>query len=135
MQGAEPPSERYFWFDPPFNPGHIAQLNSLPGKIYRLDYQLASKEDPLAITQSDALHERIVATIGQQPYQLLWQNIYTYRQQLADCFIASRVLLLGDSAHVVSPFGYDGLNSGVQDARIWYGSLCWCVRVRLLRTS
>ena len=115
MQGAEPPSERYFWFDPPFNPGHIAQLNPLPGKIYRLDYQLASKEDPLAITQSDALHERIVATIGQQPYQLLWQNIYTYRQQLANRFIASRVLLLGDSAHVVSPFGYDGLNSGVQD--------------------
>src|SRR5438034_1358509 len=70
MQGAEPPSERYFWFDPPFNPGHIAQLNPLPGKIYRLDYQLSSREDPLAINQSAALHERIVATIGQQPYQL-----------------------------------------------------------------
>ena len=116
MQGAEPPSERYFWFDPPFNPGHIAQLNPLPGKIYRLDYQLASKEDPLAITRSNALHERIVATIGQQPYQLLWHNIYTYRQQLAERFVASHVLLLGDAAHVVSPFGYDGLNSGVQDA-------------------
>jgi len=116
MQGAEPPSERYFWFDPPFNPGHIAQLNPLPGKIYRLDYQLAAKEDPLAITQSDALQERIAATIGKQPYLLLWQNIYTYHQQLAERFIARHVLLLGDAAHVVSPFDYDGLNSGVQDA-------------------
>jgi len=116
MQGAEPPSERYFWFDPPFNPGHIAQLNPLPGNIYRLDYQLSSKEDPLAITQSTALHERIVATIGQQPYQLVWQNIYTYHQHLVERFISGRVLLLGDAAHVLSPFGYDGLNSGVQDA-------------------
>jgi 3-(3-hydroxy-phenyl)propionate hydroxylase len=116
MQGAEPPSERYFWFDPPFNPGHIAQLNPLPGKIYRLDYQLSSKQDALTITQSTALHERIVATIGKQPYQLVWQNIYTYRQQLVERFVMNRVLLLGDAAHVLSPFGYDGLNSGVQDA-------------------
>ena len=91
-------------------------MNPLPGKIYRLDYQLAAKEDPLAITQSDALHERIVATIGKQPYQLLWQNIYTYQQQIAERCIANRVLLLGDAAQVISPFGYDGLNSGVQDA-------------------
>jgi 3-(3-hydroxy-phenyl)propionate hydroxylase len=100
----------------PFNPCHIAQLNPLPGKIYRLDYQLSSKEDPIAITQSMALHKRIVATIGQQAYQLVWQNIYTYRQQLVERFISGRVLLLGDAAHVLSPFGYDGLNSGVQDA-------------------
>jgi 3-(3-hydroxy-phenyl)propionate hydroxylase len=115
MQGAEPPGERYFWFDPLFNPGHIAQLNPLPGKIYRLDYQLSAKQDPLAITQSAALHERIVATIGQQPYQLVWKHIYTYRLQLVERFISGRVLLLGDAAHVLSPFGYDGLNSGVQD--------------------
>ena len=116
IQGAEPPSERHFWFDPPFNPGHIAQLNPLPGKIYRLDYQLSSKEDPLASTQSAALHKRIAATIGQQAYQLVWQNIYTFRQHLVDRFISGRVLLLGDAAHVLSPFGYDGLNGGVQDA-------------------
>ena len=39
-----------------------------------------------------------------------------YKRQLAERFIFGRVLLLGDAAHVVSPFGYDGLNSGVQDA-------------------
>jgi 3-(3-hydroxy-phenyl)propionate hydroxylase len=116
MQGAEPPSERYFWFDPPFNPGRIVQLNPLPGKIYRLDYQLSSTEDPLANNQSAALHERILATIGQQPYQLVWKNIYTYHQQLIEHFISGRVLFLGDAAHVFSPFIYDGLNSGVQDA-------------------
>jgi 3-(3-hydroxy-phenyl)propionate hydroxylase len=116
MQGAEPPSERYFWFDPPFNPGRIVQLNPLPRKIYRLDYQLSSTEDPLANNQSAALHERILATIGQQPYQLVWKNIYTYHQQLIEHFISGRVLFLGDAAHVFSPFIYDGLNSGVQDA-------------------
>jgi 3-(3-hydroxy-phenyl)propionate hydroxylase len=116
IEGAEPPGERYFWFDPPFNPGHIAQLNPLPGKIYRLDYQLSSNDDPLANNQSAALHQRIVATIGEQQYQLIWQKVYTYRQQLAKRLISGRVLLLGDAAHVLSPFGCDGLNSGFQDA-------------------
>ncbi len=129
MQGEEPPHERYFWFDPPFNPGHIAQLNPLSDKMYRLDYQLSTKEDTPSVTQPDALHKRIVATIGQQPYQLIWQNVYTYRQQLADRFVAGRVLLLGDAAHVISPFGYDGLNNGVQDA--W--NLVW--KLVLLRAG
>jgi 3-(3-hydroxy-phenyl)propionate hydroxylase len=121
MQGSELPHERYFWFDPPFNPGRIAQLNPLPGKMYRLDYQLSPEEEPLADSQSTALHERISATIGYQPYQLVWKNIYLYRQQLMDRFISGRVLFLGDAAHVISPFGYDGLNSGVQD--VW--NLLW----------
>jgi len=43
-------------------------------------------------------------------------SLYTYRQQLVERFISGRVRLLGDAAHVLSPFGNDGLNSGVQDA-------------------
>jgi 3-(3-hydroxy-phenyl)propionate hydroxylase len=129
LQGDEPPHERYFWFDPPFNPGRIAQLNPLPGKLYRLDYQLSSKEDSSSVTQPDALHKRIVATIGQQAYQLIWHNIYTFRQQLADRFVAGRVLLIGDAAHVISPFSYNGLNIGVRDA--W--NLVW--KLVLLRAG
>jgi 3-(3-hydroxy-phenyl)propionate hydroxylase len=116
VEGAAPSRERYFWFDPPFNPGRIAQLNPLPGNIYRLDYQLSPNQDLLAISQPAALHERIVATIGQRPYQLVWMNTYSYHQQVMEHFTHGRVLFLGDAAHVISPFGCDGLNSGVQDA-------------------
>lgn len=116
IEGSEPPRERYFWFDPPFNRGRIAQLNPLPGNIYRLDYQLSPGANLVAISQPAALHERVVATIGRRPYQLVWMSTYTYRQQVMEQFIHGRVVFLGDAAHVSSPFGYNGLNSGVQDA-------------------
>ncbi len=129
LQAVEPPRERYFWFDPPVNPGRIARSNPLPGNIYRLDYQLSPDEDLLAISQPAALHERIVATIGEQPYQLVCMNTYTYHQQVMEHFILGRVLFLGDAAHVISPFGCDGLNNSVQDA--W--NLVW--KLVLLRAG
>ncbi len=116
MGGAEPPRERCFWFDPPFNPGCIAQLNPLPGDIYRLDYQLSPDEDLLTISQPPALHKRIVATIGERPYQVVWMTTHTYHQQVMEQFTLGRVLFVGDAAHVTPPFGCDGLNSGIQDA-------------------
>lgn len=116
MGGAESPRERRFWFDPPFNPGCIAQLNPLPGDIYRLDYQLSVDEDLLTITQPAALHKRIIATIGDRPYQVVWMTKLTYHQQVMEHFTLGRVLFLGDAAHVTPPFGCDGLNSGIQDA-------------------
>jgi len=121
IEGAEPPRERYFWFDPPFNPGRFAQLNPLPGNIYRLDYQLFPYEDLAATIQPAALNERIAATIGQRSYELVWMNTYTYRRQIMEQFIHGKVLFLGDAAHVISPFGSDGFNSSVQD--VW--NLLW----------
>ncbi len=121
IEGSEPPRERYFWFDPPFNPGRITQLNPLPDNIYRLDYQLFPYEDLAAISQPTALRERIAATIGQSSYQLVWMNTYSYHQQIMEQFIHGNVLFLGDVAHTNFPFGCDGLNSGVQD--VW--NLLW----------
>jgi len=34
------PSERWFWFDPPFNRGRTALLHKQPDDIWRLDFQL-----------------------------------------------------------------------------------------------
>jgi 3-(3-hydroxy-phenyl)propionate hydroxylase len=114
--GDEPPCERRFWFDPSFNPGCIAQLNPLPGGIYRVDYQLSADEDLLTISQPAALHKRIIATIGDRPYQVVWMTTHTYHEQVMEHFTLGRVLFLGDAAHVTPPFGCDGLNSGIQDA-------------------
>ena len=114
--GAEPPRERRFWFDPPFNPGCIAQLNPLPGDIYRLDYQVSADEDLLTTSQPAALHRRIIATIGDRPHQFVWMTTHTFHQQVMEHFTSGRVLFLGDAAHVTPPFGCDGLNSGIQDA-------------------
>lgn len=117
----ETPRERWFWFDPPFNPGRTALLHPQPESIYRIDYQLRPDEDLEAVKQPEALHQRIVATVGERPYEIVWKSVYSYQQRVLEHFKHGRVLFMGDAAHLMSPFGGRGLNSGVQDV----GNLVW----------
>lgn len=112
----ETPRERWFWFDPPFNRGRTALLHPQPNNVYRLDYQLPPDEDLVAAKQPESLHRRIIATVGERPYEIVWSSIYNYQQRVLEQFRHGRVLFLGDTAHLMSPFGARGLNSGVQDA-------------------
>jgi 3-(3-hydroxy-phenyl)propionate hydroxylase len=54
-------------------------------------------------------------------YELVWVTAYRFHQRLAPRFRIGRVLLAGDAAHLMSPFGARGLNSGAADAE----NLAW----------
>ncbi len=108
--------ERRFYFDPVWNPGRQVLIHPCPDTTYRIDWQVAPDYDLATDEESGGLHQRITDVIGDRPYRLQWRSVYRFGAWLADRFAVGRVLLVGDAAHAMAPFGARGLNSGVQDA-------------------
>jgi 3-(3-hydroxy-phenyl)propionate hydroxylase len=51
-----------------------------------------------------------------QPYEIVIHDTYVVHQRVAATFRQGRILLAGDSAHLNSPIGAMGMNSGIHDA-------------------
>ncbi len=107
--------ERWFWFAPPFHQGQSALLHKQPDNIYRIDLQLGPDTDPKTEATEEKVIPRIKEIIGDQPFRLDWMSVYKFRCAKLDEFVHNRVVFVGDSAHVVSPFGARGGNGGIQD--------------------
>ena len=115
------PNERHFHFDPPWNPGRQVLVHPQPDDTWRIDWQVPSGTDVEAERASGALDRRIRQVVGHIDYELEWVTAYRFHQRLAPEFRVGRVLLAGDAAHLMSPFGARGLNSGAADAE----NLAW----------
>ncbi len=113
--------ERWFWFKPPFHEGQSALLHKQPDNIYRIDLQLGADADPVAESQPDNVIPRIKEIVGDEPFELSWVSVYKFSCAKLDQFVHGRLLFVGDSAHVVSPFGARGGNGGMHDV----DNLCW----------
>ncbi|MEO3869026.1 FAD-dependent monooxygenase [Nonomuraea sp. B12E4] len=105
-------SERRFYFDPVWNPGRQVLIHPCPGGTFRIDWQIAPDYIP---TEAD-ISRKIRQIIGERSYELLWHTTYRFHSRIASRMRVGRVLLAGDCAHLVAPFGARGLNSGVCDA-------------------
>ena len=73
--------------------------------------------DPDSLLDDDAIEaglQRFHPT--GEPYEVVSKSLYTVHQRVAATFRAGRVLLAGDAAHVNSPIGAMGMNSGIHDA-------------------
>src|SRR5262249_12455205 len=51
-----------------------------------------------------------------EPYEIVIHDVYVVHQRVAATFRRGRVILAGDSAHLNSPIGAMGMNSGIHDA-------------------
>ncbi|MFM0240815.1 FAD-dependent oxidoreductase [Paraburkholderia phytofirmans] len=119
---AEFPTERWFWFDPPFHPNQSVLLHRQPDNVWRIDFQLGWDADPVLEKTPERVIPRVRALLGPDAkFELEWVSVYTFSCLRMERFRHGNVLFAGDSAHGVSPFGARGANSGVQDAE----NLAW----------
>ncbi len=51
-----------------------------------------------------------------EPYEIVLYDSYVVHQRVAASFRVGRVVLAGDAAHLNSPIGAMGMNSGIHDA-------------------
>ncbi len=131
------PTERWFWFEPPFEGcGQSALLHKQPEDVWRIDFQLGWDIDRKAELDPARIRARVDKMLSSQAgtvpdYTLEWTSIYTFQCRRMDRFRHGRVFFAGDSAHQVSPFGARGANSGVQDAE----NLAWKLDLVLKRQA
>ncbi|MGO4392710.1 FAD-dependent oxidoreductase [Variovorax sp. M-6] len=111
------PTERWTWVDAPFNEGRAVWQHLMGDGVWRIDYQMPEDCDTAHISKPEVAGARLREQLGPGvEFEFVWIGPYGYRDHLLDRFRHGRILFIGDSAHVVSPFGARGGNSGIQDA-------------------
>ncbi|KRB72963.1 FAD-dependent oxidoreductase [Noviherbaspirillum sp. Root189] len=111
------PVERWTWVEAPFNQNRAVWQHLMADNVWRLDYQMDPDADAAQVSQLDVAAERVRAHVGADTeFEMVWVGPWQYRTQLLDSFRLGRIFFAGDVAHVVSPFGARGGNSGIQDA-------------------
>jgi 3-(3-hydroxy-phenyl)propionate hydroxylase len=88
-----------------------------PPDRWRIHFPTEPNEDETALTRPEALQARLQRFLPTaKDFDIVGSNLYVVHQRVAQTFRAGRAILAGDSAHVNSPIGAMGMNSGIHDA-------------------
>lgn len=110
------------------NPTRPAVTVPAPNGGRRWEFMLLPGDREEDLLRSATIAALIEQTRATQPDastkttpQITRQAIYTFHAAIAMRFSQGRIFLLGDAAHLMPPFGGQGMNSGLRDAQ----NLCW----------
>lgn len=88
-----------------------------PPDVWRVHFPADPDADDDALMCEAACQERLQRFLpSDKPYEIVGTNLYTVHQRVASRFVGGRAILAGDAAHVNSPIGGMGMNSGIHDA-------------------
>lgn len=113
LRGSAPADEIFLFYAP----AGLTVIAPLPGGMYRI---VAPVENAPAAPTAEFVQQLLDAR-GFGPGQLvvdevIWGSHFRIHHRVADRYRAGRLLLAGDAAHVHSPAGGQGMNTGIQDA-------------------
>ncbi|GAA3265668.1 FAD-dependent monooxygenase [Dactylosporangium vinaceum] len=113
----EPTAVNYF-----LTRGQVLHVVPLRRHADGLTWRLTLNVGPVRPVPAQWPPERIAAVareraaVDVEVLDVEWTSAFRVRQGLAERFVAGRVLVAGDAAHVHSPAGAQGINAGLQDA-------------------
>jgi 3-(3-hydroxy-phenyl)propionate hydroxylase len=88
-----------------------------PPDRWRVHFPTDPTADENDLMRLQALQARLQGFLPTgKPFDIVGSNLYVVHQRVAQKFRAGRAILAGDSAHVNSPIGAMGMNSGIHDA-------------------
>jgi 2-polyprenyl-6-methoxyphenol hydroxylase-like FAD-dependent oxidoreductase len=113
MTGAVPGDEVILYF----SPAGMVVVAPLPDGVHRIVAVVDSAPEHPDVDYVQALldargpeHERAIVK------EVVWGSRFRVHHRVADTYRSGRILLAGDAAHVHSPAGGQGMNTGIQDA-------------------
>jgi 2-polyprenyl-6-methoxyphenol hydroxylase-like FAD-dependent oxidoreductase len=100
--------------------GVLAGLRYQP-QHWRLISTLGPGETEQGALEASSIHSKVVRLFGEGSHEQLWSSVFHIHCRTSPHFRQGRVALAGDAAHINSPAGGQGMNSGIQDAH----NLAW----------
>ena len=88
-----------------------------PPDRWRVHFPTDPRADDEALMRPAALQAQLQKFLPTgKPFDIVGSNLYVVHQRVAAKFRIGRAILAGDAAHINSPIGAMGMNSGVHDA-------------------
>jgi 3-(3-hydroxy-phenyl)propionate hydroxylase len=100
-----------------------------PPDRWRVHFPTRPEDDEAQLMRPGALQARLQRFLPTgEPFEVVASNLYQVHQRVASRFAGGRAILAGDAAHVNSPIGAMGMNSGIHDAFNLAGKLVQMLR-------
>jgi 2-polyprenyl-6-methoxyphenol hydroxylase-like FAD-dependent oxidoreductase len=112
-----------------FSPGGMVVVAPLPNGSFRVVAAMADAPETPGVADIQALIDARGPTRGENRVEeVVWSSRFRLHHRIARSYRAGRFLLMGDAAHVHSPAGGQGMNTGLVDAVVLGNTLSAVVR-------